>query len=242
MQKFDNLTSCHGYANMPNVCNSDDDGNPSRCLCHQGRSRGSIISSCENTSEWYSMCTTSLSNNPACHVGEDRNASLCGGDINFRCEGDAGCNTGGGVVGPECGVPFTDKMVDYQVLSSSEEGLTSVSTLFDENFDLATETTRVIRSGVRFWASDIHQFVMTVVENPSEGTFKLTLEVNPTLDRTIVASKTFYCSGDDCCLDDLMEVGKDPIGEGDELVLKFDEDYCDDGECGDGFIYLKRTP
>jgi hypothetical protein len=129
-------------------------------------------------------------------------------------------------------------MADYQVLSSSEEGLTNISTLFDEIFELATETTRVIQSGVRFWGSDVHHFVMTVVENPSEGTIKLTLEVNPTLDRTIVASKTFYCSGD-CCLDDLMDVGKEP---GSDWVLKFDEDFCDNGECGDGFVYLKRIP
>lgn len=238
MEKFDNFTSCHGYANMPNVCNSDDNGNPSRCLCHQGRSRDSIISSCENTSEWYSMCTTSLSNNPACHVGEDRNASLCGGDINFRCEGDAGCNTGGGLWEPDCGVPFTDRMVKYQVLSETEEDLTVQASLFDEVFDLATETTRVIRSSAKFWASEIYVFVMTVVQNPTEGTIRLTLEVNPTLDRTIVASKTFYCSGD-CCLDDLMDVGKEP---GSDWVLKFDEDYCDNSECGDGFIYFKRIP
>ena len=91
-QQFENFQSCHGYAGAPNVCMSDENGNPSRCLCHQGRDRSSIVASCQNTDEWYSMCTTTLSNDPACHVGEDRNASLCGGATNFRCEGTPGCN------------------------------------------------------------------------------------------------------------------------------------------------------
>lgn len=91
-EQFENFESCHGYAGAPNVCKSDDNGNPSRCLCHQGRDRSSILASCENTDEWYSMCTTSLSADVACHVGEDRNASLCGGSTNFRCGGTPGCN------------------------------------------------------------------------------------------------------------------------------------------------------
>jgi hypothetical protein len=222
VEKFDNFTSCHGYAGMPNVCNDDEDGNPSRCVCHRGRSRDDILSSCENTDEWYSMCTTSLWENPTCHVGDDRGLSLCGGSINFKCEGTPGCNKSAPVK-DGCPVPFGDLNYKYFIMVPDWNYNLIVPTTLSLSLTEPQTETRKVYESIKRWDGSRPDYQLILEENPAEGTFKITAD--STAGLFVNASKTFYCTGGTCCLENLMQEQHVPgISDENNLVIELDED------------------
>jgi len=83
-QQFDFGEQCTGFVDSPNICRPHN-GVPTRCSCHQGRARDSQTSSCHGTTHFFALCTTDMGMATSCHYGEDRNASKCGGGVNFRC-------------------------------------------------------------------------------------------------------------------------------------------------------------
>jgi len=68
-------------------------------MCHHGRTRGAVGNDCANTARWYAMCTTSVSDDPACHEGSVPWLSDPCGNQGLRCEGESGCSRSPGTVG-----------------------------------------------------------------------------------------------------------------------------------------------
>lgn len=253
VEKFDDQTSCHGYAGMPNVCNPNSDGVPSKCMCHRGRAREEfdlvydITPDCYNTDTWYSMCTTATWENPTCHVGGDRGLSLCGGSINFRCEGLPGCNQSTPPEIDDCPISFMDLEARYNVVYYNGITATSIAVPLAPSLSEPSTPTRKVYESDK---DKVRLFFMKVIvdENLQDLSMKLTVEVEWTIERegfeNFSASRTFQCTSGKCCLEDLMKAQDDDGADVDRglygLVLDMNEDFVEGGEPFDHGFYFVR--